>query len=68
MIKLPRGTQIINYKDIKFVDKDMIVIDKWKDFLWLLGNCMSIYKLENSLYHISAEVVYIYSLNGDKIE
>ncbi len=67
-LKLPRGSQIINCKDIKFTDKDMIVLNKWEDFLWLLGNCMSIYKLEKSLYNISAEVVYIYNLNGDEIE
>ncbi len=67
-LKLPRGSQIINCESIEFSDKDMIVLDEWKDFLWLLGNCMSIYKLEKSLYHISAEVVYIYNLNGDEID
>ena len=67
-LKLPRGAQIINCKSIEFASKDTIVLDKWEDFLWLLGNCMSIYKLENSLYHIGDVVVYIYNLNGDKIE
>ena len=46
----------------------MIVIDKWEDFLWIVGNCVTIYNLEKSLYHIGTEVVYIYNLNGDKIE
>ncbi len=67
-LKLPRGSQIINCKSIEFVNKDMIVLDKWEDFLWLLGNCMSIYKLKNSLYHIGPEVCYIYNLNGENIE
>ncbi len=67
-LKLPRGTQIINCKTIEFASKDMIMLNEWEDFLWLLGNCMSIYKLEKSLYNISAEVVYIYNLNGDEIE
>ena len=67
-LKLPRATQIINCKDIKFVDKDMIVINDWKDFLFLLGNCITVYQLEKSLYYITGEVVYIYNLNGDKID
>ena len=67
-LKLPRATQIINCKSIEFADKDMIVINDWEDFLFLLGNCITLYKLKESIYYITGEVVYIYNLNGDEIE
>ncbi len=67
-LKLPRGTQLINCSSIEFTSKGMVVIDKWEDFLWIVGNCVTIYKLQKSFYHIGPEVCYIYNLNGDKIE
>ena len=66
-LTIPRGVQIIKCKSIEFEGKDIIVLEDWKDFLWLLGNCMTIYKLEDSLYYIEGPVAYIFEINGKEV-
>lgn len=66
-ITIPRGVQILKCKSIEFEGKDIIVLEDWKDFLWLLGNCMTIYKLKNSLYYIEGPVAYIFELNEKEV-
>jgi len=66
-LTIPRGVQIIKCKSIEFEGKDIIVLEDWKDFLWLLGNCMTIYRLGNSLYYIEGSVAHIFELNGKEV-
>lgn len=66
-LELPRGVQIIKCKSIEFEGKDIIVLEDWKDFLWLLGNCVSIYKLKKTLYNLGGDVAYVFELNGKEV-
>lgn len=61
-LTLPRGLQIIKCKSISLVEKDIVVIEDWKDFLWLLGGGSTVFKLKKSLYSINGEVAFIFEL------
>ena len=66
-LTVPRGVQIIKCKSIEFEGKDIIVLEDWKDFLWLVGNCSTLYRLKETVYHIAGEVAYVFELNGKEI-
>ncbi len=60
--ELPRGVQVLECKSIEFAGKDIIIIEKWDDFMWLLGSALTIFKIKNCLYYVTSEVAYIYEL------
>ena len=66
-LTVPRGVQIIKCNSIEFEGKDIIVLEDWKDFLWLLGNGITVYRLKQTIYNITGEVVYIFELNGKEV-
>lgn len=63
---LPEGVRIVECKDISLAQKDIIELKKWKDFLYLLGGSLTIFKLKNSYYLLSDVNVYFYKKEAIK--
>jgi len=51
---------VIEAKNLEFLGKDIITIEKWDDFLELCKGNYIIYKLKNSYYLISDNVAWVY--------
>jgi len=58
--RLPRGVQIIEVESMSLVEKDIIFIRNFEDFKFLLGDSMTIFKLNNLLYAMTAHVAYVF--------
>lgn len=59
-IDIPDGCRIIECIEIKFNSQDIIELKMWKDFLWLLGGSLTIFKLGKGYYILNTEFVYVY--------
>jgi hypothetical protein len=64
--KLPRGVQIIEVESMNLIEKDVIFVKNIDDFLFLLGDSMTVFRLNNLLYAMSAHVAYVYDAAGNK--
>jgi hypothetical protein len=64
--KLPRGVQLIEVESMNLIEKDVIFVKSIDDFLFLLGDSMTVFRLNNLLYGMSAHVAYVYDFSGEK--
>lgn len=62
MPKLPRGVQLIEVESMNLLEKDIIFVKHFEDFKFLLGDSISVLKLNNLLYAMSSNVCYVYDL------
>jgi hypothetical protein len=64
--KLPRGVQIIEVESMNLIEKDVIFLKNIDDFLFLLGDSMTVFRLNDLLYAMSAHVAYVYDASSEK--
>lgn len=60
-MKIPKGINVIECEDIKLSGhQDLVELNNWEDFIYLLSGYSTIFKLKRGYYILSSEVVYIY--------
>ena len=55
---LPKGVQVIECKEIILPAKVTIEIAKWEDFIYILGGCVTIYKLGKRYYLLGDHIIF----------
>lgn len=53
------GSKVIEVKSLDFMGKDIIQIQRFEDFAWLVGTGV-VFKLHESYYSISDTVAYVW--------
>jgi hypothetical protein len=66
--KLPRAVQIIEVESMNLIEKDVIFLKNIDDFFFLLGDSMTIFRLNNLLYAMSAHVAYVVDMDAKRKE
>lgn len=61
MIRMfPKELRVIEVKSIDLQEKDMIVIERFDDFLWLTRNDACVWKLKEHYYSLTDTVAYVF--------
>ena len=63
---MPRGVQIIEVESMSLVEKDVMFLKNFDDFKFLLGDSITVYRLNNLLYALSVNVTFVYDLAPGK--
>ena len=50
--------KIIKVDNLSFVGKDLVELNKWEDFCFMLGGSIVIYEFEERYYHITEQVAF----------
>jgi len=64
--KLPRGVQIVEVESMSLVEKDVMFLKNFEDFKFLLGDSITVYRLNNLLYALSSSVTFVYDMAPGK--
>lgn len=66
MMRIPKGVVVIDCKSIEFAGKDIVILRRWEDFVFMLSGTLVIYKLRNVYYNIAGEVAWLYEEDKTK--
>lgn len=58
--KIRKQIRIITVTGLKFTGKDIIEVQNWEDFIYLMGTDQFLYQLQGTLYIIADNVAWIY--------